>query len=522
MTKKCYRNLILFGFYILIFGNYQVYSQSGSNNSRFGLDYVFPTDPQYQNKPFAKIYSQAGLKWVNFADVKWQYIESRKPVGSKHFYNWDKLDKAVKHWQTYGFDITMTLRLGKSWFSGPKKVNVEVPPNLKPMAAFSDRLPKTAHLQDYKDWLSALVERYDGDGTKDMPGLKRPILYYQIGNEYGNPVFFTGTIDDYFKLLKMACESIRAACSNAKIIPNGLRTNDLFHNDPEADNIQASLDKFFLGLDELYKIGWTRSMDLDEQIIEKKGYYDILDAGGNGSWHTTSEGYYKYIKRIQKKHNNEIPIWDMESRNEPLLTPIETTHLHMELGIPRGQHILNLLKWKNNREHHKAVKWYRQEQARITAKVFVTRFATGFEKVFMGMPMDWDKGIGAISWPNPFMGFVDSETQKWSAYYTLKFLIRKLDGYVKAEKIGLEQDLSLYKFSFANQKDCYVVWIEDKKTRGLNDALLSKKVTLKGINANAVLEIPMSDTGAKKVNFQNTDEGCEFAASSTPIFIHPK
>ena len=35
----------------------------------------------------------------------------------------------------------------------------------------------------YSDWVTALVERYDGDGVDDMPGLARPILHYEVLNE---------------------------------------------------------------------------------------------------------------------------------------------------------------------------------------------------------------------------------------------------------------------------------------------------------------------------------------------------
>jgi hypothetical protein len=497
----------------------QSFAQPGDNGSHFGLDYVFPTDPQYQNKPLARIYQEAGLKWVNFADVKWQYFEPHKPRGGQHTYNWDKLDKAVVHWLSHGFDITLTLRLGKSWFTGPKKIDVDLPPVLKAMALYSDRLPKPVHYQDYEEWLTALVERYDGDGVQDMPGLIRPILYYQIGNEYGNPVFFSGTLDDYFILLEMASRSIRAASTEAKVIPNGFRTNDLFHNDPDAQNAEASLERFFARQDDLHVMGWQRGMDLDERIIEERGRYDLIDAGGNGSWHTAAEGYFNYVRNLQKKYDNELPVWDMEARNEPLLTPIETTHFHMDLGIPQGKHILNLLKWRNNKDHKKAVKWYREEQARITAKVFISKFAAGYEKVFMGMPMDWDKGISALTWPNPFMGFLDSNSKKWPAYFTLKFLIEELDTFTFAQKIESEEGVSLYKFVLKDEKVIHVAWLEDKKPRGLNARLPGKKVTVNGIHATKALEIPMNTEGTRKRNFKTTQRGCTLSVSPTPVFI---
>lgn len=494
-------------------------AQPGNNPSRFGLDYVFPTDPQYQDKPFSKIYREAGLRWVNFADVKWQYLEPREPARGTHSYEWDKLDRAVRHWQSHGFDITMTLRLGKAWFTGPSKIEVEFPPVLRAMANFSDRLPKKMHFGDYKNWVSALAERYDADGKNDMPGLQRPVLYYQIGNEYGNPVFFSGTIEDYFVLLRMASESIRSAAPYARIIPNGLRTNDLFHNDPDATHTRQTLQEFYARLEELHREGWKRGLQLDEQIIGTPDLFDLLDAGGNGSWHTAAEGYYAYVKRIQEQSNNGLPIWDMEARNEPLLTPIETTHMHMELGVPQGRHILNLLKWVNHRDHEKAVNWYRKEQARLTAKVFVSKFAAGYQKVFMGMPMDWDKGVSALTWPNPYMGFLDSRSRKWPAYFTLQFLIRELDGFTTATRVPSEKGIRLFKFTFPKKQEIWVAWAEDESPRGMNDPLVRRKLTLNGLHPKKALEIPMKPGEIKEKLFSNTPEGCEIQVSSTPVFL---
>lgn len=36
---------------------------------------------------------------------------------------------------------------------------------------------------DYYQYVYAIVERYDGDGKDDMPGLLRPVRYFEVGNE---------------------------------------------------------------------------------------------------------------------------------------------------------------------------------------------------------------------------------------------------------------------------------------------------------------------------------------------------
>jgi hypothetical protein len=82
-----------------------------------------------------------------------------------------------------------------------------------------------------------------------------------------------------------------------------------------------------------------------------------------------------------------------------------------------------------------------------------------------------------------------------------------------------QEDVSLYKFSFTDKKDVYVVWLEDGTTRGLNDSLPVEDVTLKDIHAQDVLEIPLKGSDESRRSFQNTNRGCEIEVSPTPVII---
>ena len=53
--------------------------------------------------------------------------------------------------------------------------------SIKNMNIASDINDITA--DQYYDYVYHVVERYDGDGIDDMPGLKRPVIYFELGNE---------------------------------------------------------------------------------------------------------------------------------------------------------------------------------------------------------------------------------------------------------------------------------------------------------------------------------------------------
>ena len=70
-----------------------------------------------------------------------------------------------------------------------------------------------------------MVERYDGNGIKDMPGLKIPIKYWEILNEpeMNGPklTFYKGTQEEYVQILKSSKEAIKSTCSDCKIVQGG-------------------------------------------------------------------------------------------------------------------------------------------------------------------------------------------------------------------------------------------------------------------------------------------------------------
>lgn len=86
----------------------------------------------------------------------------------------------------------------------------------------------------YAVWVKALVERYDGDGTDDMPGLKIPVKYWEISNEpdlvgpeeFDEPLgrsltFYIEGPENYAELLKKSHQFIKEADLEAKVLISG-------------------------------------------------------------------------------------------------------------------------------------------------------------------------------------------------------------------------------------------------------------------------------------------------------------
>ena len=91
------------------------------------------------------------------------------------------------------------------------------------------------NMDDYADYIRRVVERYDGDGEDDMPGLVRPIRYWEVDNEpdLHNSVMPRGIslIDDpsqfetpaqYAGVLVASAAAIRSADPNAVVLSGGM------------------------------------------------------------------------------------------------------------------------------------------------------------------------------------------------------------------------------------------------------------------------------------------------------------
>ncbi len=69
----------------------------------------------------------------------------------------------------------------------------------------------------YSAWVKAAVERYDGDGIDDMPGLQTPAKYWQVDNE--PPRLREG----YTDLALITSKAIKEADAEAKVLIGGLQ-----------------------------------------------------------------------------------------------------------------------------------------------------------------------------------------------------------------------------------------------------------------------------------------------------------
>ena len=130
-------------------------------NPRIGLS--FPGS-QVRYYPYM---ADAGVGVARLA-VSWDLIEPRRGE-----YNWRGLDQRVGTLLRLGLTPFLTFESRSDWGARPETRAVK---NGQPV-----------DMADWRDFVSRVVERYDGDGRDDMPGLTGRVAYYQAANEWESP-----------------------------------------------------------------------------------------------------------------------------------------------------------------------------------------------------------------------------------------------------------------------------------------------------------------------------------------------
>lgn len=138
-------------------------------------------------------------------------------------YNWREPDLAVEKLQDQRLAVLATVWPFAAWDQRACHSN-----DMRARGAFPEfgtLLYMPCNLDAYLAWLGALVERYDGDGVDDMPGLIYPIRHWEVLNEpeMQGPelTFFQEPPSNYAELLRTSYSAIKAADPLAVVLPAG-------------------------------------------------------------------------------------------------------------------------------------------------------------------------------------------------------------------------------------------------------------------------------------------------------------
>jgi hypothetical protein len=314
------------------------------------------------------------------------------------------------------------------------------------------------------DRIQQLVERYDGDGVNDMPGLTKPVLYWQIGNEPEGRV----KPEEYLQLLQYAYTAVKKANPRCQVILAGLE-------------VRTAPEPTFI--DSILKSG-------------AGAYFDILDihifGNARGEYHQIEKKYLE-TQKILKKYGITKPIWITET------------------GTASGTFIFPM-------EPDKKFSQTEKEQAIDLVRRYMVSLGLGVKKVFWAWGLVEDYGF-----MRSIDGFFDHTGLIYNglglddagpfikklSYYSYKKMTEKLDGadWSKTNRMSnLPLGINGVRF-IKSGKPVYVLWSDYVSPMPVTFAIADTTATKVTITE----AVPNYDSGK-----QVADYSTAFAISTAP------
>ncbi|MBI4930011.1 MAG: hypothetical protein HY841_04550, partial [Bacteroidetes bacterium] len=206
-----------------------------------------------------------GIRWVRpNSDIYWSVVQPTLEQKKNGIFDWTVYD--MFHGRApSGVNILGTID-ARPW--GPSGSN---DPTFKPYTwDFADEEMERYYIK----FVQETVERYDGDGIKDMPGLKNPIKYWQVSNEPA-PRPLVADPQGFSHLVEITYKAIKEKNPEAKIALGGMAGG---HGFASKDPLTfREVHEFYLPILKNLSGKYIDIFDIHYYGVEWKGMKDAYD-----------------------------------------------------------------------------------------------------------------------------------------------------------------------------------------------------------------------------------------------------
>jgi len=490
----------------------------------------FALGVEYMVPGLARTYAETGVTWTKNQPegFAWGEVEPNPPVGGKHTYYWTWTDKLILEYQRAGFKHFHIYTQCRSPWASSKPL---------PLIGHPSFPPKPEFLKDYALYLRNLVERYDGDGKDDAPGLLYPVEYYEIEAEWGTG-FWQGTVKEYLDLLEVARRTVKAADPSAKIILQGFFLGGLFEGDPTPAELEERLRK--------KAPVYRKTLDEIAILLRHPDLFDAVEFHSLSDW-TEILGTARFLRTEMRKNGCEKPIWvgDVNLTAPPLLCWGVVTPPYTADQKARIEETLRILKNPKHPRYNEVEGWFRMEQASGLVKKVVLAMGEGLAGINVGNLEDWDifAWFPTITGTSAFQGLIDRAGIRppehgWPrvagdripgaprpAYYALALLSTKLSGFTEVARIRSTPGIYCYKFKLGT-RTVVVEWYDDGRRYlpGDSTPVVSHMLALPGTTFRLTETPTRRGATGPDSHIVRADDGpgnLRVRVGAIPIFIEP-
>lgn len=420
--------------------------------------------------------------------------------------NFVNTDSVVRLLGRHGFSLALNLSPNAKW-AFPNKPECQYG-----LLETKDCAPDPAFEPHWINFIKAFVERYDGDGVQDMPGLQQPVRHYIMtgeikfgqegtGDERKGP-FWYDRIDNLLRLHRLTYQAIHAAdpAGNSKLVASGAVLWDLYADFPDYPQFdpaspQSVIQQRLRGENfkgSTYTAGWdSLKKMLDSFGNDQDGVEcDYIGWHPHFSWRTIDQEF-----QFIRAHAGNKPIYvdDMWSNIFPVgyLGPapfipgdaqfnaprnifaapgwIKRIHGDFPNSLVAGGDLHRDLFDKLNAGNQAVLNWYYANGARRLVKSFVSAFGEGAVAANYSGTNDLakDSPLGALIGRGSLVGWINltgSQPENYAEkpqYYTYKLLVEKLGDFTAATEMAVSNNPRTRVYRFERPRGpIYVLWSE--------------------------------------------------------------
>jgi hypothetical protein len=424
-------------------------------NFTIALEYAIPG--------LGEAYTPSGLVYAKPQGIfgLWKFLEPEQGV-----FNWKPLDDLVIEYQQAGFKgIQLLISAESTWasISPPSLINT------------GNTLPKEEFRDDYVSFVKAFVERYDGDGVDDVPGLLYPVHHYGLEREFTG--YWPSDADDYIELAKMAYPAIHEADPQAEVMLNAILMVDVFDGNPDPVELERRLTTPQQGI--------RKSVAEIRKILAACDTYDIIDFHSLGDYVEIIPTTTWLREQLEIHGCDPKPIWIGDAFSMSALVGYggRPAWPGTEENLDQVIETFKLVANPKEESHQEAKTWLYGLMAEGLVKKIVVSAGAGLAGINIGNLEDWKTNIPAVDaasvqlvGASMFMGMMDTRvTQQQSgeglppyrtptgpprpAFYALKLTNQKITGFATVEKLDLGENIWAYLFN-ADSDPLWVLWYD--------------------------------------------------------------
>lgn len=409
--------------------------------------------------------------------IVWKRVE---PLPGSGNYDWSELDTRVENAQTAAMNAVLVLKTGNGLlFSEPACFGAveaaDAAGRLPAGRALASCPIRTEMEGAWSQMVTEVVERYDGDGDRDMPGLIGNIrLDIEVENEAVDPQFWdygetdrTLAADRYLRLLELSYQAKQVADPQTQVILTGLFQPSLLARCDSQPAYSGCTPPI------LQSVAFTK------RILARPEIFDAVDVHFFAYYHFEPEliddGLRWVVGQMQQR-GYQRPIYSLEWTGSNLLHILLLNEDYADefidyfpywadfRGFDAFQAMYEALDQPENVIYRQ---WFEAEQAKEFGKLFSNMLALGVRRLVHVQYSDYHQGA---NWNNQFWNwqgiikYVGGQPIRKPSYYTYNMLSERLFGFTGARRIEQGNDVRLYEFTFPAREPAYVLWTDGPDT----------------------------------------------------------